>query len=70
MTIDESADKELFGVAHGIIGEEKAELASNKPELDIKINAEDLDHSFSTPSEEVHFNTVNQQDTQATVMSE
>jgi len=60
MTVDESADKELFGVAHGIIGEEKAELASNKPEMDIKINIEDLDHSLSTPTEEVHFNTVNQ----------
>ena len=52
MTVDESADKELFGVAHGIIGEEKAELASNKPEMDIKINVEDLDHSLSTPTEE------------------
>jgi hypothetical protein len=59
MTVDESADKELFGVAQGIIGEEKAELASNKPEMDIKINVEDLDNSLSKPTEEVQ-NTVNQ----------
>ena len=58
MTVDESADKELFGVAQGIIGEEKAELASNKPEMDIKINVEDLDNSLSTPTEQVK-NTVN-----------
>ena len=62
MTIDESADKELSGMAKGIIGEENAEIAANKPELEIKINAEEIDNnnSLKTPSEEVNFEISNQ----------
>lgn len=38
---DEMAEKELSGMAHSFIGEEKAEMASNKPELDLKVVADE-----------------------------
>lgn len=68
-------------MAHSIIGEEKAEQASNKPALDLKVEVTDNtfasapeDHptsnAFSTPVEENHFEFTNPVDTQQNGQSE
>lgn len=42
LTTDELAEKELSGMAKSVIGEEKAEMASNKPEFDLKVDENTL----------------------------
>lgn len=49
MTPDEAAEKELCGMAHSSIKEEKDELASNKSELDLKVQVDES--TFSSASE-------------------
>jgi hypothetical protein len=82
MSPDEAAEKALHGMAHSVIGEEKAELASNKPSIDLKIDSNlitiddgshsesDTSNAFSTPVEEVHFDLSNPQDNKDNVKSE
>ena len=46
LTPEENADKALSGMAHSVIGEEKAEEAAAKPEIDLKVT-EDMMKSAS-----------------------
>ena len=50
--IDEMAEKELKGVAHGIVKEEHAEMASNHIEGDLSVKATDMAVADSPPKEQ------------------
>ena len=65
-------------MAKSVIGEEKAEIASNKPEFDLKVDdnllsstpaQQDTTNAISTPTEEVQFGISNPTDS-TSVMSE
>lgn len=86
MTPDEAADQALHGMAKCVISEEKAEIASNSPDLDLKVDTKmipiddntlntssDHDESsnpYSTPVDEVHFGLSNPQDNRDNVLNE
>lgn len=56
LTPEENADKALSGIGKSIIGEEKAEEAAGKQEMDLKVTADEM---VSTPVEEKTFDLVN-----------